>query len=400
MLYLTITHNIRCVHWWNWGDIMQLENNGVKEIAKGFGLPVIGDGSHIWFFRTQSGIFYYDFYINHYIALGWDLIPAPLVSNDKRSYDDKKEDVSELYPEEKRPGLILGQMETFYNKMQAGDLVVIPAMGGKRIAVGVLGNIASEIVHQYPDDEYERCEYNHKRSVKWLKQIDLWTDVYLLRVLRAQQTISDITEYAEMIYRNLHPCYVSENALHLTLVKKAESDYRAKDNIDLQTSILAIHSLVSEYYGVLDQSGSIVVKTAVGSPGFLEIILPYVPTSVITAICTIRAIIGKTTSNDGKTNTGIMAILTKGNELLNDHSARKKAEAEIQQIEANTEKIKAETAYTEALTRKVNAEAESIEISNMYALTATSGIAEKSKVIRTAAIQSGISIDNPLEEVS
>ena len=90
MLYLTITHNIRCVHWWNWGDIMQLESNGVKEIAKGFGLPVIGDGSHIWFFRTQSGIFYYDFYINHYIALGWDLIPAPLVSNDKRSYDDKK----------------------------------------------------------------------------------------------------------------------------------------------------------------------------------------------------------------------------------------------------------------------------------------------------------------------
>lgn len=36
---------------------MQLESNGVKEIAKGFGLPVIGDGSHIWFFRTQSGIF-------------------------------------------------------------------------------------------------------------------------------------------------------------------------------------------------------------------------------------------------------------------------------------------------------------------------------------------------------
>ena len=222
----------------------------------------------------------------------------------------------------------------------------------------------------------------------------------MLRVLRAQQTISDITEYAEMIYRNLHACYVSENALHLTLVKKTESDYRAKDNIDLQTSILAIHSLVSEYYGVPDQSGSIVVKTAVGSPGFLEIILPYVPTSVITAICTIRAIIGKTTSNDGKTNTGIMAILTKGNELLNDHSARKKAEAEIKQIEANTEKIKAETAYTEALTRKVNAEAESIEISNMYALTATSGIAEKSKVIRTAAVQSGISIDSPLEEVS
>ena len=89
---------------------------------------------------------------------------------------------------------------------------------------------------------------------KWLKQIDLWTDVYLLRVLRAQQTISDITEYAEMIYRNLHPCYVSENALHLTLVKKTESDYRAKDNIDLQTSILAIHSLVSNIMGFLTKA--------------------------------------------------------------------------------------------------------------------------------------------------
>lgn len=378
---------------------MQQKNDHIKEIAKKFKLPVIGDGSHVWFFRTQSGIFYCDFYVNQYIALGWDLIPVALITNEKRSYDDKKEEVSDIYPEEKRPGLILGQMDTFYNKMQLGDLVVIPAMGGKRIAVGILGSIVTEVSHKYSEDEYEKCEYKHKRLVKWLKEIDLQTDVYLLRVLRAQQTISDITEYAEMIYRNLHPCYVSENGLHLTLIKKSESEYHIKDNIDLQLSILAIHRIVSEYYEVLDNSDSIVVKTAVGSPGFLEIILPYVPVSVVTTIFAIRAIIGKTTSNSGETNTGIMAILSKGNDLLNDHTSRKKTEAEIKQIEANTAKINAEAAYTEALTRKMKAEAEAVEISNKRALTTISDITEKSKVIRKAAIQSGISIDKQLDEV-
>ncbi len=184
---------------------MKSHTDTIRRLAQEFEIPIVGDELHIWFVRTQSGSYFFDFYWNQYIALGWGEISSELVEKSAMSYASKKDVVSEHYPNEKRPGLILGQMEIFYNKMKSGDLVVIPDIGGKRIAIGVLGDVISTVSPRYFRDEYKYCEYKHKRSVNWIKQVDLWSDVYLFRVLRAQQTISNITEYAEMVYRNIYP---------------------------------------------------------------------------------------------------------------------------------------------------------------------------------------------------
>lgn len=366
----------------------------IKCLAEEFKLPFVGDGVKIWFFRTQSGLFYHDFFLNRYIALGWDLVRASMITDPKNRNDDKKSVISELYPDEKRPGLILGQMDTFYNKMCSKDLVLIPSEGTQRVAIGVIGDIVSDVEHKYPDDEYKKCEYTHKRTVKWIKEVDLWTDVYLLKVLRAQQTISDITEYAELVYRNLYPCYISADGLHLMLRKKSSSEYHIKDSIDLQSAVLKINSIVSGYYEFPDAGKDILVKTAVGSPGFIEFILPRIPTSVITVVCVIRAIIGKTTTKEGEINTGLMAVLTKGNELLNDHTARQKTKAEIRKLEADT-------AYTNALTRKTNAEAQTIEIENDKRMQkAVSSLSKETTTIKTVSVRSGVELDKPLGEVS
>lgn len=383
------------------GDSMYLGNDIIKALAKEFKIPLIGDGSHIWFFRTQSGMFYFDFLINGYIALGWDLLSPELIcSLNNKDRESKKEVISDIYTEEQRPGLILGQMETFYLKMQKGDLIVIPASGGKRIAIGILGDIISDVKHKYFGEEYEHCKYKHKRAVNWMRQIDLWTDVYLFRVLRAQQTISDVTEHAEMIYRNLHPCYIADDGFHLTLLKTTEADFRLKDNIDLQYSVLKIHSALSECYETKDVCEKVSIKTAVGSPGFIEIILPYLPVSIMTGIFVYRGIIGKTKSGDGEVNTGVMAILSKINMLLNDYSNRKKTAAEIKQIEACTTKTQAEAVLVQAQARKINADAEAIEIANQKEQTAILSITESTKVLRSAATQSGIDFDKALDDVS
>lgn len=376
-----------------------MSDNSIMVLASEFNYPIIEETTHVWFFRTQSGTYYPDFYINQYIALGWNLVSVSLITDKKENQAAKKSKISELYPEEQRPGLILGQMETFYLKMQPNDLVVIPDMGGQRIAVGILGDVVTTIKRKPQDDEskYEICEYVHKRSVKWLKEIEAWSDVYLFKTLRAQQTISDITSYADMVYRNLHPCYIANDGLHLTLQKRTISEYRIKDNIKLQYSILQINSTLSEYYKAQDDSDKIVIKTAVGSPGFIEIILPHVPTSVLTAVFVFRSILGKVTSKDGETSTGIMALLTKGNELLNDRSNRKKIAAEINQIEANTKKTLAEVAYTDALTRKTTAEAVSIELENKKAFEELS---EHTTSLKEAASQSGIILGKQLDNAS
>lgn len=361
----------------------------MNSLASEFALPIVGDNSRIWFFRTQSGLYYFDFYINQYIALGWDLISASFVKDSSQSAATKKELISDLYPEEKRPGLIWGQMDTFYNKMQIGELVVIPSSGGRRIAVGILGDIISEVKRKYlEDDEYEECGYTHKRAVKWLKQIDLWTDVYLSKVLRAQQTISDITEYSEMIYRNLHPCYISDEGIHITLQKTSDSEYKIRDSINLQSSVVKMYSALATYYDQPDLSDKIIIKTAVGSPGFIEMIFPYGPFSVLTVVLLYRGIIGGIKNKSGESATGIMAILTKGNELLNDHSTRKKTAAETKRIEAET--------------RKINAEAEALEIKNAdeKQRLAISDIASCSETIAKVTKNNGITFEKQLGEVS
>lgn len=368
----------------------------MNNLANEFKLPIVGDNSRIWFFRTQSGLYYFDFFINQYIALGWNLISASFAKDLSQSAATKKELISELYPEEKRPGLIWGQMDTFYNKMQVGELVVIPSCGGQKIAVGILGDIISEVKHKYlEEDEYAKCEYTHKRAVKWLKQIDLWTDVYLSKVLRAQQTISDITEYSEMIYRNLYPCYISNDGTHITLQKNSNSEYKIRDSITLQSSVLKMHSALAAYYDQPDQSDEIIIKTAVGSPGFIEIIFPQVPCGVLTGVILYRFIIGSIKNKNGESASGMMAILTKGNELLNDHVARKKTIAETKQIEAETQKTKAET-------RKTNAEAEALEIKNAEdkKRLAISDITSCSDAIAAVTKNNGIIFEKQLDEVS
>lgn len=118
-----------------------MSDNSIMVLASEFNYPIIEETTHVWFFRTQSGTYYPDFYINQYIALGWNLVSVSLITDKKENQAAKKSKISELYPEEQRPGLILGQMETFYLKMQPNDLVVIPDMGGQRIAVGILGDV-------------------------------------------------------------------------------------------------------------------------------------------------------------------------------------------------------------------------------------------------------------------
>ncbi len=161
-----------------------------------------------------------------------------------------------------------------------------------------------------------------------------------------------------------------------------------------------INEALADYYETESLSDTILIKTAVGSPGFIEIILPYIPVSVMTGIFIYRGIVGKITSKDGERITGIMAILTKINELINDRKNRKKVDAEIKQINANAEKTKMESELVKAQTRKLNAEAETIEIRNEKDKLVVAQIAENTTTILSATTQSGIGFDKSLDEVS
>lgn len=133
-------------------------------IAKGLNIPITEKEQNMWFLRTKSGRYYYDYRINGFAALGWDRVSSKLIY-DEISYDEKKKKIEEAYPEESRPGLILSQMDIFYRKMQCGDLIIIPSRAGKQISVGILGNFIEKIERQAVDEDYDECKFTHKRKV-------------------------------------------------------------------------------------------------------------------------------------------------------------------------------------------------------------------------------------------
>ena len=117
-------------------------------IASENNIPVVRKNQKIWFFRTKAGKYYYDFQLNGFIALGWDLVSSDLIIDPTIDKEKKKAQIEKLYPMEKRPGLILAQMDVFYNLMQDGDIVVIPASGSKQIAIGKVGGILTlSLIH-------------------------------------------------------------------------------------------------------------------------------------------------------------------------------------------------------------------------------------------------------------
>ncbi len=220
---------------------MNKENSGassfnqIEELGDIFNIPVASDSQQVWFIRTSGGDYYDDFRFNNFVAIGWDKIPAewvikkPLFSPDSDnngneahqllSEKDFKNRVSDLYPDEKRPGLVYGQLNTFYNVMHVGDWIVIPSKGTQDLTIGILGDIIHEEFEDrkvIPDQEYAICGYIHKRSVSWQRELPASYDIYLQKSLRAQQTISNITDISSLVFRHLYPVYVVNNEVRIT----------------------------------------------------------------------------------------------------------------------------------------------------------------------------------------
>ena len=269
----------------------------------------------------------------------------------------KKEQIQLLYPDESRPGLILSQLITFYFKMKSGDLILIPSQSSKRLFIGKLGDIVTDIKHEESEEEYAKCEYIHKRSVEWIKDISPNVDVYLNKALRSHQAITDVSEYSGVFFRNVFPYYIDRDSLHLTFKKQTDSNYSVWDSIKLQSSVVEIFQLVSKLYNISDNSETYIIKTAVGSQGIIEFIVQNFNDSNIVAILVLLTALGLggnvSKDSDGKISfsIGVTGIIDKINSLVNDHKNRQMIDAEIKIKEAEARKIDAETEKIQSETK-------------------------------------------------
>lgn len=359
----------------------------IEELGNIFNIPVVSESQQVWFLRTSGGDYYDDFRYNNYVAIGWDKIPSEWI--DKRTSVSKTDDinvtnsisivdetrplsalsekefknrVSYLYPEEKRPGLVYGQLNSFYNVMRVGDWIVIPSKSTQDLTIGILGDIvygdieARKIVIE---KDYAICGYTHKRSVIWKKEFPSSYDIYLQKSLRAQQTISNITEISYLVFRHLYPVYVVGNEVRVTFQKTTEEELNVLNDIDLITSIIDIAEQIASLYKVESFAKDFSMKTAVGSPGIIELIIPILNSSapMVWGVIILRLLLGKYDSEKG-IYTGLNTIFNMVNKHLNDKKERSLKDAEIREMDANTLVKTAEAEKIQAETEKIKIETE------------------------------------------
>jgi len=350
---------------------MEFSQDELKRIAQLFGIPTIPDNQRTWIVRTKGGTHYEDFSRNGFVALGWDNIPLSWISDTNKAKDDVIEFIKDEYPDEKRPGLIYGQLFDFVRVMAPGDYVVIPSMGSTHVNIGILGDLYEENVKPQPlfVDDYSYCPYRLRRHVKWIREASVSEDVYLAKMLRAQQTISDITKNAGLIYRNLFDFYFIDGTLSLTIRKVTDSATTFLDVAMLQGTIASLISLFADIFG--DESGhEIEQKTALSSPGFMQIIVAkvqgFTPFVVFSHI--FKSLGGKITTADGQSIEGIPAYFQAFSNLANDKADREVKRAQAKKILAEAGKIDADTEKTHAETQKTIAETNAINLQNAKAM--------------------------------
>lgn len=118
---------------------------------------------------------------------------------------------------------------------------------------------------------------------------------------------------------------------------------------------------VASLYGKDEFKKDVTIKTAVGSPWFLELIIPAIPISLIATVFLINYAIGKEKTENGSV-TGVLALVTKFNELVNDYHNRKKTDAETYLIQMQAEKTKAEADLIKAQAKEINVRVDQTKI--------------------------------------
>jgi restriction system protein len=247
-------------------------------------IPSISSERKYWLVRTNSGIYYDNFFHEGFIGIGWNQISEEGVT--KPTNIPLSDLVKERYPDEQRPKYVANQISTFVHEISKGDVVLIPSQNSSYIT---FGEVTSDVyvdpnfkeIDDISIDEdlyplFDLCIYAKRRSVRWIKTIKRENlDPYLYKLLYSQHTVSNATDYAPFIDRTLNSLFIKGNKAHLILHVTKEKDVLAKDLALLITSVLRTIDQINDLTDFNDDelnSDNIEIKLNVQSPGPIEFI--------------------------------------------------------------------------------------------------------------------------------
>lgn len=191
-----------------------------------------------WLVRTMGGDYYKEYTSNEYIAIGFNEISIAEIKQ-ANSYGKKASEQLKLMLEAKRladkqlddekdPGYAANQMLNFYNKINVGDLIVIPGKNSDYVAIA---RAESEVYEEQNIPKLpEYCQFKKRRRIKVLKKLyRSRLNPKMLQMFSSHHIISDVSAYAEYIDNSVSDFYSKDDVTYLVLRVKEENNLRALD---------------------------------------------------------------------------------------------------------------------------------------------------------------------------
>lgn len=196
----------------------------------------------------------------------------------EKEYNKKKKDLytslvlRNIRPKPSKNGAsqIGSRLQNFYNKMNIGDIVIVPYRSSRKFLIGI---ISSEM-YELTDDEYlelkNKVELNSigqkisvckkRRKITWVNEVNReWINPKLLYTINMHQSVIDITDYGKYIDGLLSPVYIKDNVIY------GKISVRTKDNINSEVW----ETLYKTINKLKNKDDVIDIKSNVESPGSL-----------------------------------------------------------------------------------------------------------------------------------
>ncbi|MBT30742.1 MAG: hypothetical protein CMO01_13870 [Thalassobius sp.] len=226
--------------------------------------------SNYWFFRTDHGELFDDFYEGGYIAIGWDYI----TQNDLRNRDAEsiKSRIAAREEFDLDTNKGKGQATAAYNKLQhfinleKEDIVIIPSRNSDKLAFG-------RILDEGMYDEVGAKSFIKRRKIQWIKVREIHDlNPIFYQVKSNQHTISSVNSYSKFIDREIGNLFKKGENTHYVLNIEKEADISFNELKSFIDNIDSLLININESLRFDENFDEFFVKVNLQSKGSLELI--------------------------------------------------------------------------------------------------------------------------------
>lgn len=276
----------------------------IKAFLKYFSIPILPDDTNYWFLRTDSGQKFEDFFQGDYIGISWD---SPKLNNiddlKKAKKDELKKIISELYPNESRPGLAASTIQKFIVDMKPNDFVLIPNENSQYIAFGQI--IGEPYIYEPteqdklfaflddPDNNSTCPDFLKRRDVKWIGKARKRSNIdpIIVNLIYSHNTLVNANPYKNYINRTLFDAYYQNGLFHGTFNIKKQGNIPALDLVEFIHTVTEQSSEIAKLACLEQKKDELDLKLTLNSPGVVEFITGHIP-NILTVCVVILAITG------------------------------------------------------------------------------------------------------------